>query len=73
MIVTKDRVVSLTYELRLDQPDGEIVESLSADAPLTFLYGGGGLLPFATSSTSSAYQVVVSSLAVPAHCIPKAI
>lgn len=45
MIVAKDRVVSLTYELRLDQPDGEVIESLEANAPLTFLYGGGGLLP----------------------------
>ncbi|MBN1952297.1 MAG: peptidylprolyl isomerase [Bacteroidales bacterium] len=45
MIVEKDKVVSLTYTLRLDQPDGEIVESLNAEAPLTFLFGGGGLLP----------------------------
>lgn len=45
MIIAKDKVISLTYELRLDQPDGEIVESLSADAPLTFLFGSGGLLP----------------------------
>jgi FKBP-type peptidyl-prolyl cis-trans isomerase SlyD len=45
MIVTNERIVSLIYELRLDQPDGKIVESLEADAPLTFLYGTGGLLP----------------------------
>ena len=45
MIVAKDRVVSLTYELRLDQPDSEVVESLNESNPLTFLYGGGGLLP----------------------------
>jgi FKBP-type peptidyl-prolyl cis-trans isomerase SlyD len=45
MIVAKDRVISLTYELRIDQPDGEIVESLNTDAPLTFLFGSGGLLP----------------------------
>lgn len=45
MIVTKDKVVSLTYELRLDQPDGEVIESLNTDAPLTFLFGAGGLLP----------------------------
>lgn len=45
MIVSKDKVISLTYELRLDSNDGEIVESLKEDAPLTFLYGSGNLLP----------------------------
>jgi FKBP-type peptidyl-prolyl cis-trans isomerase SlyD len=45
MIVTKDKVVSLTYELRLDGREGEIVESLSVDAPMVFLYGAGNLLP----------------------------
>lgn len=45
MKVTKDKVVSLTYELRLDSPEGEVVESLSPESPLTFLYGSGNLLP----------------------------
>lgn len=45
MIITKDKVVSLTYELRLDSPKGDIVESLSNDSPLVFLYGAGNLLP----------------------------
>jgi FKBP-type peptidyl-prolyl cis-trans isomerase SlyD len=45
MIVSKNKVVSLTYELRLDNPVGEVVESLTEDSPLTFLYGSGGLLP----------------------------
>ena len=45
MIVSKEKVISLIYELRLDNPDGEIIESLNADSPLTFLYGSGGLLP----------------------------
>jgi FKBP-type peptidyl-prolyl cis-trans isomerase SlyD len=45
MIVSKDKVVSLTYELRLNSLDGDVVESLTEDSPLTFLYGGGGLLP----------------------------
>ena len=45
MIVTKNKVVSLTYELRTDNSNGEIVESLSEESPLTFLYGSGGLLP----------------------------
>jgi FKBP-type peptidyl-prolyl cis-trans isomerase SlyD len=45
MVVTKERVVSLTYQLRIDKPDGEIVESLTKDSPLIFLYGSGNLLP----------------------------
>lgn len=45
MVISKDKVVSLTYELRLDSAEGEVVESLNPDAPLTFLYGSGGLLP----------------------------
>lgn len=45
MVVTKNKVVSLTYELRLDNAKGEIVESLTEDSPLTFLFGSGGLLP----------------------------
>lgn len=45
MTVRKDKVVSLIYELRVDAPDGEVVEALSEDRPLTFLYGSGNLLP----------------------------
>lgn len=45
MKVTKEKVVSLTYELRRDSAGGEVIESLSKEAPLTFLYGTGNLLP----------------------------
>lgn len=45
MIIDKNRVVSLVYELRVDGSEGEIVESLNADKPLTFIYGNGSLLP----------------------------
>jgi FKBP-type peptidyl-prolyl cis-trans isomerase SlyD len=45
MKVTKNKVVSLTYQLRVNNQQGEVIESLSNDAPLTFLYGSGGLLP----------------------------
>lgn len=45
MIVSKDKVVSLTYELRIDNKAGNIVESLSNDSPLVFIYGSGHLLP----------------------------
>lgn len=45
MIVSKDKVVSLTYELRLNSKDGKVVETVTDSSPLTFLYGAGNLLP----------------------------
>jgi FKBP-type peptidyl-prolyl cis-trans isomerase SlyD len=45
MIAEKDKVVSIVYELRAGAKDGEVVESLTNDNPLTFLFGTGGLLP----------------------------
>jgi FKBP-type peptidyl-prolyl cis-trans isomerase SlyD len=45
MEVSKDKVISIIYELRTDKADGKIIESLKQDAPLTFIYGAGSLLP----------------------------
>jgi FKBP-type peptidyl-prolyl cis-trans isomerase SlyD len=45
MIVSNDKVISIIYELRIDKADGEVVESLKQDSPLTFLFGRGSLLP----------------------------
>lgn len=45
MIITKDKVVSLVYELRLDSKEGEVIEALNQNNPLTFLFGTGNLLP----------------------------
>jgi FKBP-type peptidyl-prolyl cis-trans isomerase SlyD len=45
MIAEKNNVVSIVYELRSGSPEGEVVESLNNDNPLTFLFGTGGLLP----------------------------
>lgn len=45
MLVEDKKVVSLIYELRKDKKDGEVVESLTEDQPLVFLYGSGNLLP----------------------------
>jgi FKBP-type peptidyl-prolyl cis-trans isomerase SlyD len=42
MNVTKNRVVSLSYELKVE---GNTVETVGADSPLMFLYGAGNLLP----------------------------
>ncbi len=39
-----NRVVSIIYELRKNNIDGEVVESLDIDRPLTFIFGKGQLL-----------------------------
>ncbi len=45
MKVEKDNVVSIVYELRAGSGKGEVVETLTEENPLTFLFGSGGLLP----------------------------
>lgn len=42
MIITNDKVVSLSYELKVND---EIVDNAVAEHPLEFLYGHGQLLP----------------------------
>ncbi len=45
MIAEKNNVISIVYELRADSKEGEVVEALTSENPLTFLFGTGGLLP----------------------------
>lgn len=45
MIAEKNNVVSIVYELRSGSKEGDVVEALTTDNPLTFLFGTGGLLP----------------------------
>lgn len=45
MIAEKNSVVSIVYELRSGSKEGDVVESLNSENPLTFLFGTGGLLP----------------------------
>jgi FKBP-type peptidyl-prolyl cis-trans isomerase SlyD len=45
MIVSENKVVSLAYELRINGKNGEVIESVDRNAPLTFLFGAGSLLP----------------------------
>ena len=44
MNITKDKLVSLAYELRVNGTD-ELVEKLDAENPLKFISGAGFLLP----------------------------
>jgi FKBP-type peptidyl-prolyl cis-trans isomerase SlyD len=45
MVVSQNKVVSLTYELRVDNNNGDIIESVDRNSPLTFIFGSGSLLP----------------------------
>jgi len=45
MIVSQNKVVSLTYELRVNGKTGEVIEKVDNNSPLTFLFGTGSLLP----------------------------
>jgi FKBP-type peptidyl-prolyl cis-trans isomerase SlyD len=43
--VSKDSMVTLTYDLRLDGKDGEVFESATDASPLIFLHGAGLMIP----------------------------
>ncbi len=45
MNISQNKVVSLTYELKLDNNMGETVDMAEASAPLMFIYGTGSMLP----------------------------
>lgn len=45
MIIEKNKVVSLLYELRIGNSSGDLVEKVDPSEPFTFLFGAGGLLP----------------------------
>lgn len=45
MVIANERMVSLTYDLRVDSESGQLLESIKSESPLTFIYGQGRLLP----------------------------
>jgi FKBP-type peptidyl-prolyl cis-trans isomerase SlyD len=45
MQITQNSVVSITYALRLNNAEGELVQEVGTDNPLVFLFGAGNLLP----------------------------
>ena len=45
MTISDKKVVSLSYQLREKDAKGSIIETVSADKPLVFIYGAGNLLP----------------------------
>jgi FKBP-type peptidyl-prolyl cis-trans isomerase SlyD len=53
MKIENNKMVSLIYELRENDPDGRIIEALDETRPLTFIYGTGRLLPDFESNINS--------------------
>lgn len=45
MKITKNTVVELSYDLRLNNFEDKIIESATIETPLTFIYGIGAMLP----------------------------
>ncbi|MDP3461294.1 MAG: FKBP-type peptidyl-prolyl cis-trans isomerase [Bacteroidales bacterium] len=45
MKVGDKKVVTLTYELRQENPTGELIQKVDMDRPFVYLFGVGGLLP----------------------------
>jgi FKBP-type peptidyl-prolyl cis-trans isomerase SlyD len=50
MKIENNKMVSLIYELRENDSDGKIIETLDENRPLKFIYGTGRLLPFFESN-----------------------
>jgi FKBP-type peptidyl-prolyl cis-trans isomerase SlyD len=45
MKVSKDKVVTLTYSLRLNDEYGELIQEVTTERPFVHLFGAGNLLP----------------------------
>ena len=45
MAITKNKMVSLTYDLKIDGNEGDLIEQATAEKPLAFVYGSGLMLP----------------------------
>ncbi len=45
MTISKEKVVSLIYQLRVDDKNGDVVETVEKEKPFVFLHGAGQMLP----------------------------
>ncbi|MCD4833302.1 MAG: FKBP-type peptidyl-prolyl cis-trans isomerase [Bacteroidales bacterium] len=44
MTISNEKVVTLVYQLKVDNSEGDIVETVKEDKPFVFLYGAGFML-----------------------------
>jgi len=45
MMIEKNKVVELTYELKNQSAEGETIEKVTEERPLTFIFGAGLMIP----------------------------
>ncbi len=45
MKIEQNKVVSLTYDLRKNNHEGQLIESVNSEKPLQFIFGQGMMLP----------------------------
>ena len=45
MTISKDKIVSLVYQLKVDDKNGNIIETVEKEKPFVFLCGAGLMLP----------------------------
>jgi len=45
MTISNEKVVSLIYQLRVDNKEGDVVETVEKEKPFVFLHGAGQMLP----------------------------
>lgn len=45
MKIGKNKMVSLTYDLHYDNAEGELIEQVTIEKPLSFVFGAGLMLP----------------------------
>ncbi|MCX6240175.1 MAG: FKBP-type peptidyl-prolyl cis-trans isomerase [Bacteroidia bacterium] len=66
MTIAKDKMVSVTYELKLDGKNGDVFEKAVKDSPLIFLYGSGMMLPafesgLSDKNTSDTFEISIAA------------
>jgi FKBP-type peptidyl-prolyl cis-trans isomerase SlyD len=54
--ISKNSMVTLTYDLRIDDEQGEVIEQTTDEKPLQFIYGTGLMLPKFESHLSGLKQ-----------------
>lgn len=64
--IGKYKMVTLTYELRIDDEKGEVIEQTTTEKPLEFLYGAGMMLPkfeegLAGLKTDEAFEIKIGT------------
>lgn len=67
MIITKNKVASLTYTLTLNDFEGQIIETVGKEQAVEFLFGSGNLLPALEEALEGKEMGSSFRFQIPAH------